>query len=195
MTCWTASFNPLCQIFDWGELKAHIGGPPLLTPYAPCRKLSHSCQIDLPDKRPGNESKWRNWHFFPFPLQFLPPSTSHLIPGSEERTENNLQVPWCLRLLCCTDLLEAAVSFSRHWTPVEVSIRHCCASAERHQRSHRGDRTRKPPSPRSEPPDYRPGLPGRLPQLLQALSLLPWYRWPFVRQRHKLSESVLRTWL
>lgn len=129
----------------------------------------------------------------PFPSNSPTPSSPIPIPGSEERTENNLQVSRRLRLLRRTDLLEAAVSFSRHWTPAQVPIRHCCASAERHQRSHRGIRARESPSPRSEPPHYRPGLPGRLPQLLQALSLLPWYRWPLVRQRHELSEPVLWT--
>lgn len=127
--------------------------------------------------------------FFP-PCHFFPS-----ISGSEERAENNLQVSRCLRLLCCTDLLEAAFAVPRHWTSAEVSIRHSGASAECHQHSHRGDRARRPPSPQPEPPHYRPGLPGRVPQLLQALSLLPGYRRPLVCQRHQLSESVLRTWL
>lgn len=115
------------------------------------------------------------------------------ISGSEERAENNLQVSRCLWLLCRTDLLEAAVTFPRHWATAEVSIRHCSASAECHQCSDRRDGTRRAPSSWPEPPHYWSGLPRRLSQLLQAFPLLPGYRWPVMCQRHQLSESVLWT--
>lgn len=115
--------------------------------------------------------------------------------GSEEWAKNNLQVSRCLRLLCRKDLLEAAVTFSWHWAAAKVSIRHCSASDECHQRSHWRDRARRAPSSWPEPPYYWSGLPGRLSQLLQTLPLLPRYRQPIVRQRHQLSESMLWTWL
>ena len=129
----------------------------------------------------------RNWHLSLFLSSLLP------IPGGEERPENNLQVPRRLRLMRRTDLLEAAVPFPRHRAAAEVPIRHCSASSERHQRSHWGDGARRPASTRPEPAHYWSSLPWGVPQLLQTLSLLPWYRRPVVCQRHQLSESVLRT--
>lgn len=82
-------------------------------------------------------------------FSFFPP-----VSGSEERAENNLQVSRRLRLLCRTDLLEAAVSFPRHRTAAEVQVRHLGASAECHQRGHWGDGARRAPSPRPEPSHY-----------------------------------------
>lgn len=42
--------------------------------------------------------------------------------GGEEWAENNLQVSWRVRVLRCTDLLEAAFAFPRHGTPAQIQI-------------------------------------------------------------------------
>lgn len=123
------------------------------------------------------------------------PSPSPSISGSEERPENNLQVPRRLRLLRRAHLLEAAGSVPRHRASAEVSLRQRRARAERRQRRHGRDGAGGSPPPQPEPPHYWPGLPGRVPQLLQGLALLPRHRRPLLRQRHQLPEPVLRAGL
>lgn len=133
------------------------------------------------DKRPGNESNQRPDISFLF----------FFFSGGEERPENHLQVPRRLGLLRRTDLLEAAVTFSRHWAAAEVSLRHRGESAKCHQRSHGRDRAHGTSPAEPEPAQYGPGLHGRLPQLLQAIALLGGHRRPLLCQGHHLSESVL----
>lgn len=118
--------------------------------------------------------------------------TSFLL-GSEEWSENNLQVSRRLRLLRRTDLLEAAVALSRHGTAAEVQIRHRRQSTERHQRGDGRDGAGGPSPPQPESSHHRSGLPGGLPQLLPALQVLAGHRGEVVRQRHELPEFMLWT--